>query len=541
MIRTEPQANLKRPLIVLWALWVVVSTVPLLAYASPLWQNILADTPIADLIWIPLLAIGWASWSLFTGEFTNPDDSELNGILGMSLAVMTGLALVLGPARWPSFFVYNHGGLLLWPVWILAMTWLFWGLEATRKVAAPLLYLILVWPPIFETLSNHTQSVLVRWAVSILELLSQHVQWLHSTSIAGTFLVGYGTQQVLVVVAQACSGADSLLGAAIVIPVIWFMLKGTEWHKTLLSTIALVGALVLNWLRLALIVLSVHVLGPKITFAYIHPVLGFVLFALLAVLLVVLLNPLSLGMPSVRRSQSVRYAGWGRIAGAIAMSIVVFVLLDPLFSLPQGTFGNPKPVSRYNVRTFLPAIPQFVQTSVYHANESSVLGPHSATQADLYITPVTGRQTLVEMWSTASANALATYGFHACLLYHGDNIQSVQSFQLIPGVVATAYAVVLPPDHVGGARSTYVDIEWSDAVKTTSGVRYMRWSIAAFPQTVPEPSNLRGAMVKLDPLSAVQAMTAPATQGTWNSQVLKTKTVLIALAKELLVTSLKER
>ena len=537
MTSTDIQLHRKRSLGVLWLLWFAVSTIPLLAYASPLWQNILADTPIADLVWIPLLALGWATWSILTGDFTDPDDSELNGILGLSLAVVVGLTLVLGPSRWPTFFVFNHGGLLLWPVWILAMTWVFWGIEATRKVTSPLLYMVLVWPPIFQTLANNTQTLLVRWAIAVLQLLTNSMHWIRAGQVFGTFNVGYHGQDVLVVVAQACSGADSLIGAAIVIPVIWFMLRGSNGPKAVLSGMALVGALILNWFRLAIIVLCVHVLGPQVTFGYIHPVLGFVLFALLALVLALLLKPLHLIMPTITTSQSVRVASWGRVVGAVLVSGAVFLLLVPLFSLPQGSFGNPKALSQFNVKTFLPAIPQFLKTPVYNANESSVLGPHSATQADLYFMPNSGRQALVEMWSTASASALTTYGFHACLLYHGDNIQAAQSFQLVPGVVATAYDVVLPPNHVGGLRSSYVDIEWSDAFKTPRGIRYLRWSIAAFPATRPNPTLPSTA--KLVSLTPIEAMTAPATQGIWNGNVMKTKNVLIALAQEIFNASIK--
>ncbi|WP_171822685.1 archaeosortase/exosortase family protein [Sulfobacillus thermosulfidooxidans] len=522
----------------LWTLWVIVSIFPLLAYASPLWQNVLADTPIADLIWIPILALGWATWSILTGDFNRPDDSELNGILGLTLAVVVGLSLVLGPVRWPTFFVFNHGGLLLWPLWILAMTWIFWGIEATRKVFAPLLYLVLVWPPIFEAIANNTQTALVKWAIAVLNDLSHHVSWLHAAQIAGTFGVNYHGQNILVVVAEACSGADSLLGAAIVIPVIWFMLQGGNGKKTVLSSVALFGALILNWIRLAVIVLCVHILGPSVTFHYIHPVLGFILFGLLAVMLVILLKPLKLHMPTIQMSSTVRFAGWGRISGAVLVSAVLFFFLRPLFNLAQGTFGNPSPVKRYRVATFLPSLPQFQKSPAYYANESSVLGPDSATQADLYVMPHSGKETLVEMWSTANASRLATYGFHACLLYHGDNIVASQSFQLVHGVVATAYAVSLPPSTVGGQRSTYVDIEWSDAVKTSQGIRYQRWSIASFPASTPNPTNLH-LPNHLEPLTAIEAMTAPGTHGLWPLATLHTKTVLIALADEMFHASLR--
>ena len=70
----------------LWMLWMVTSAAPLIAYASPLWQNLLADTPIADLIWIPVLAFGWAMWNIQMAPSQAEDDRELDLILGAGFA-----------------------------------------------------------------------------------------------------------------------------------------------------------------------------------------------------------------------------------------------------------------------------------------------------------------------------------------------------------------------------------------------------------------------------------------------------------------------
>ncbi|PSR22692.1 MAG: exosortase [Sulfobacillus acidophilus] len=540
MTSTPPVAHRRGTPVALWALWVAVSVAPLLAYASPLWNNLLADTPIADLVWIPIIALGWTMWNILSIP-TNPahDDSELNIILGGLLALITGLALVIAPERWPAFFVHDHAGLLLWPLWLLAMTWLLWGLTVTRQLLWPLLYLLLVWPPIFEGLANATQSVLVRWAVAILTTLSHHVTWLSPAAATGTFAVVHHGQPYLVVVAEACSGADSLLGAAIIIPVVWFVFRGSLRGKFIISLLALLGALVLNWVRLAIIVFAVHVIGPTFTFAYIHPVLGFVLFALLAVGVMALFAPFGLHAPALPHDVTRTFPGWGRTGSAIVIATAVAVLLWPLVSLPRGSFGNPSPVATFNVRTFLPSLSAFDKRAVYYANESSVLGLGSATQADLYSYHGGQGQALVEMWSTPDASALATYGFHACLLYHGDNLAATRSFQLVPGVVATAYAVVLPPNHVGGPRSTYVDVEWSDAVSVHGHTQYIRTSIAAFSSSRPHLGHLPQSAVHLLSLSPVQAMIAPASTGHWSPSLLQTRTVLVDMAQQLFAQSLK--
>ncbi len=526
-----------------WLLWVLVSVAPLLAYASPLWNNLLADTPIADLVWIPIIAIWWMIWNLYDVRPSGPDDAETNAIMGVFLAILVGGALTLAPGRWPAFFVFNHGGLLLWPVWILAMTWLFWGLSATRRIVIPLVYLLLVWPPIFEGIANATQSLLVKWAVAILIALSHLVNWLKPAAATGTFSVLFHHQPFLVVVAQACSGADSLLGSAIIIPALWFVLRGHWRSKLWMTLIALVSALVLNWIRLAIIVGTVHIIGPRITFTYIHPVLGFFLFALLALGVILMLRPFHLEMPSTKNLRANLAApGWGRIVAGIATAGLTFALSVPLFSVPRGSFGNPAAVTNFNIRRFLPSLPGTTHSGIYYANESSVLGPHSATQAAMYNWgPTTAGQSMLEVWGTPSASSLAAYGFHACLLYHGDNFSAVTSFRLEPGVVATAYAVKLPPATVGGPRSTYIDIEWNTAIRTHGQTYYLRWSLAAFPATVPQRVALASDQQKppaLPPLTALEAMAAPAQQGQWSPTTARARNSLVEVARHIFQESI---
>ncbi len=526
-----------------WLLWAVVSIAPLLAYASPLWDNLLADTPIADLIWIPIIAILWMVWNLYHLGSSGPDDAETNGIVGVFLALIVGAALVLAPQRWPPFFIFHHGGLLLWPFWILAMTWLFWGLSATRRVIVPLVYLLLVWPPVFEGLANATQSILVKWAVGILVALSHLVGWLKPGLAAGTFSVLYHHHPALVVVAQACSGADSLLGSAIIIPALWFIFRGSWRNKLWLSLIALAGALVLNWLRLAIIVGAIHIIGPSITFSYIHPVLGFVLFALLAVGILLLLSVFHLQTPLPPKiARSLSAPGHVRVLAAVMTAGMTFTLSLPLFSVPRGSFGNPASVADYNIHHFLPPIAGTAQNRIYYANESSVLGPYSATQADMYYwQTTTAGQAMLEVWGTPNAASLAAYGFQACLLYHGDSFSADKSFQLVPGIAATVYAVKLPPAIVGGPRLTYIDIEWSSAIRTHARTYFLRWSLAAFPNSAPSPAARAadtGTRTALLPLSALQAMSAPPTHGDWSATAARTRNNLVVVARELFKQSL---
>jgi exosortase/archaeosortase family protein len=495
--------------------WAVLLLAPMAGYAMPLWQNALADTPVAYLIWIPILAIAWAAWNLASIPEPYPDDRELNALVGGVGAILVGIILAVGPERWPVALVYYGGGLLLWPLWALAITWLLFGIGVTRRVLAPFIYWLLGWPPIFTWIADRTQGLLVAWAIDALNVFGHWVSWIHPSFPSGNFLVAHGAQWVGVVIAQACSGADSLLGAAILLPLIFAMLKG-PWRGALaLSIIALIGALILNWARLLILLASVHWIGPQFTFGWLHPVLGFVLFALLGIVLALLTGPFGLTFGAVPGWRPVlSLPGRTRISMATVVSAGLAWSLLPLFQLPAGNAGNPRPVPTAQLIQLMPPVPGFSKTIVYRANESSVLGPESSTLADLYRTP-SGASVLVEIWSTPNIGSLESYGFRDCLVYHGDNIIAQHSFLLPTGLPATAYGVQLPPLQVGGASASYVDVEWTSAIKTPSGIRYLRWSVATFPTP---PSVWPPTVAKASPGSPVSGLTAvglPPDQGRW--------------------------
>lgn len=505
--------------------WGLVSLLPMAAYAMPLWQNALADTPLAYLIWIPLLAVGWAGWNLATLSTPYPDDRELDLLIGLGLTALVGAILALAPMRWAASMVYGQAGLLLWPLWALGLAWILFGIGVTRRLALPLLYWGLAWPPIFSGIADATQGFLVRWASDAVTLLSRTTSWVHAGSLPGTFFVDHAGHSVEVVVAQACSGADSLLGAAILLPLLLTIWKGPAVRRAVLAALALAGALVLNWLRLLILVAAVHFLGGNLTFTVIHPFLGFALFALLGLLLSALTRPLGLSPSSLPKNVPLVLPGKRRTAVAGALAAGLFTMLWPLFTTPLGNAGNPLSVPDTELSRLIPPLPGFARSVAYQADESSILGPHSATVAFLYRT-ASGANALAEVWSTPNAASLASYGFRDCLLYHGDQIIATQSFSLPSGLPAVAYAVAMAPATVGGTRPVYVDVEWNSVVKTPAGLRYLRWSVAAFPQspTLWPPSIRLASAARA--LSGLQQLSVPPSEGKWPAYLEATKTLL---------------
>ncbi|MBX5467108.1 MAG: exosortase/archaeosortase family protein [Firmicutes bacterium] len=487
----------------LWG-WALLALAPAVAYAEPLWQQALADTPVAYLVWIPVLAVAWAAVTLATTPHAYPDDREVDLLVGGGALLLVGGILALGPRLWPVTLVGHAMGLLLWPAWALGMAWLWFGVGITRRLVAPLAYWLLAWPPVFQSLVDPVQGTLVAAAIRGLEAATRWVPWLRTVDAAtGTFVVAHRGHWVPVIVAQACSGADSLLGAAILLPLFLTLWKGPVPSRLAMVAVALAGALVSNWLRLGVLVGAVHVFGSGFTFGVLHPSLGFLFFAALGLTLMALARPLGLlaepwparpllALPSRRR------CGLGG-----ALSLGLFAALLPVWSLPAGSLGRPVTVPTTAIDAFFPELSGFGSKVTYRANESSVLGPGSATVAELYTSPH-GAEALAEIWMTPDFGRLEAYGFQDCLLYHGSAIVHAQSLTLSTGNPATLYVVAMAPDKVGGPRPTYVDIEWEGAVKGPAGVRYLRWSLAAFPAAKwpTQPGRPAATAVALSPTLA---------------------------------------
>jgi len=509
--------------------WAVLSLAPLTAYALPLWQNILADTPIAYLLWIPPLAVFWGLSALGEPRAAK-DDPELDAILGFALLLAAGGALVIGAVRWPYVFVMDDAGLLLWPLWVLGMAWLIFGIGSTRRLLAPLGYLLLCWPPILTLAARFTQGVLMRLAVGALSGLAQHVAWLKAATPSGTFLVGHAGATVPVLVSSACSGADSALGAAILLPLVFARTQGAMWRKLLLAAAALVGAVLLNLVRLSILVTAVHAFGPAFALGFLHQSLGLVLFAALAGALWAFAG--SFGLREIGRpAAGSTHAAWPRIVLGAALAAGLFWALWPVLQTPYGAPGRPLSVRTGDPWALLPQVPGFRVLTRHRYGESSVLGPGSSSLAATYVASG-GASVLAEVWLTPNSGGLASYGFSNCLLFHGQQIHALRVFDVGLGTPAVDYALTLPPGQAAGGWQPYEDVEWESAVQLPNGtVRYVRYAVAALPQrpSAWPQSILHGAPPL--PAKGLAVADLPPPSGAWPKDLLATRGPLDRFAR----------
>jgi exosortase len=172
------------------------------------------------------------------------------------------------------------------------------GLRAMFKNWFPFLYLALAVPP--------PAYLLVHLTAPLKEFVSQI-----STNWLAAFGVPVAREGVTIFVAQyqllvedACSGMNSIIGIVAVTLLYTYLTRGSSWRYSLLLTaFAIPIAIVANILRIMTLILLTYGFGDSVAQGFLHYTAGFFLFAL-ALILVFLLDQLFFTIGAKSRSTS---------------------------------------------------------------------------------------------------------------------------------------------------------------------------------------------------------------------------------------------
>lgn len=456
--------------------WGILVLLPFAPYATPLVGYALADTPLAYLAWVPVIAVIWSVDSL-RRIAPYPDDPEINLLMGGTPTLLLALTLLGGPHLWPFVFTSGDIAFLLWPLWALSLAWLWFGVGVTRRLLAPLAFLYLAWPPLLTVAATHTQGVLLALDGRLLRTVAAAAGgWLRQGTVSDTFLVLHAGHTVTVTVASACSGADSLLAAIIVLPFVLSRVPGHHTAKVGLALLTGLGALALNVARMAAILAALHAWGAKFALGTLHPVLGPALFVVLA--LAVMWGAERLGLlDAAPPTGHVALPGWQRTSLGAGLGLALAAALIPVASAPAGMLGTPVAVRSFAPVALVPALPGFRPVILGRYDDASILGPGSRSVAVAY-SDKQGAYVLAQMWVATSLGAFSSYTYNNCLLFHGDNLLAVRPLRMPDATLATLYAVALAPTKFRGQGTRYLDIEWTHAIALGSRTEYLRTAVA---------------------------------------------------------------
>lgn len=331
------------------------SVVPLGPYTIPLFQGSLSDSPRAFLVWIPILAFGWAVWNLVSGGKTTNVQFHQR-ILGVPLALIAGFFLCIGRFLWPSFFLGGDIGLLIWPLWAIALLWVLFGMQSVLIVSWPMLYLVFVWPPIYNEILSVVNPTLQHIAMIAFTWMGQFAPWMYPVPHSHIVDVLWGTNQLThVVITKACSGSDSILALLILFPVTLVMFSIKIRTKILLIVAGTLLAFIANLLRLAIIFLALHQFGFWFAFKVLHPILGTVFFLAVASGLLVIGTRKQMLETIQKEKRQFTSVKWSRTF-VFLLSIFVLLALSPMYFWHTGSILRPRPISNLDLRRIVPSI-----------------------------------------------------------------------------------------------------------------------------------------------------------------------------------------
>ncbi len=156
----------------------------------------------------------------------------------------------------------------------LAMLQSRFGLRAMRMVWFPLLYLAFVIPP--------PNTLLAQLTAPLKLFVSQlATDWLHSWGLpVAREGVTIFVAQYQLLVEDACSGMNSIVGLIAVSLLYIYLMRGSSWlYSILLVAIVIPVAIVANILRIMVLVLLTYFYGNEVAQGFLHFTAGMFLFA----------------------------------------------------------------------------------------------------------------------------------------------------------------------------------------------------------------------------------------------------------------------
>jgi exosortase len=196
------------------------------------------------------------------------------GVPGARWVTWSALAVAMGIyvfGRAYDYMPLEVGGVYLAG---LAMLQSHFGLRAMRLVWFPLLYLAFVIPP--------PNTLLTELTAPLKTFVSQvATDWLHSWGLpVAREGVTIFVAQYQLLVEDACSGMNSIVGLIAVSLLYIYLMRGSSWfYSIMLVTVVIPVAIVANILRIMVLVLLTYFYGNEVAQGFLHFTAGMFLFA----------------------------------------------------------------------------------------------------------------------------------------------------------------------------------------------------------------------------------------------------------------------
>jgi len=441
------------------------------------------DSPLAYLGLIPFIAVGiaWFTARPGVGEM-EVHDRYLDRIIGVPLVVIPVLALMVLPAQLSTYFWVWRIDLLTMPLFVAGCIALVLGTRTLIRVRLGVLWLFAAWPVPYQYALQHGLEPFTGLTIRALRFATSFLTFATLTGGEGTFTIDGPGQPFDVVVASACSGANSLVGFLIVGGAVAMVSRGTRRSKLLWVATGTAMVWAFNVVRIMVIFWVGDVWGERTAIDVFHPYIGLVFFSVV-VTTMMLVAPrfgITMGRPkagAVSLASSVD--GGARrwmAAGAAVLVLASFtgVLDDQLRVVDPvaGALGAPRLGEFRDTATRMEGfdgveIDRFDWTQRFFGSDSDWTryefdGPGTV---DLAATiPI-----IADVVTTSDVQTFNDFGVEACYRFHGYEVDNDRRVDLGSGVTGNLLTWNDPESPI-----TWTTVYWHWPVSTPEGTRYQR-------------------------------------------------------------------
>ncbi len=266
------------------AVGVVVATV--IAYhftLASLFDFLRLETPLAYLPLLPIFCIGIAV--VTANRYKNAKkpimDRQIDFLVGVPLVIIALLLITLAPVIASTYYWTDRADVVSMALFAAGATIIAYGITWFWRLKASFIFLLLMWPALYLHLMAGVMQSFSNWTNAAMAQVVHHLPLGASLDAnPGDVIITQAHGAPLIInIGSACSGADSVLGFALVGGAILTVMGGGKGRKLLWWITGMVLTFALNIIRLTTIIALAHAGHPGFALGGYHAVIGLVLFA----------------------------------------------------------------------------------------------------------------------------------------------------------------------------------------------------------------------------------------------------------------------
>ena len=411
------------------------------------------DTPLAYLLMLPFFSLLLAIVTVqrYDGAPAAPREPHIDLLIGIPLLLVAVLLVAVLPATWSTYYWTERPDVISLALFIAGSIVICYGFTWFWRLRSSLLFIVLMWPAFYLHFMAGMLQSFTDATNAVLTTVAQQLPF-GVTSHAGGILT-VQTQQgesLSVVLSTACSGANGVLGIALVGSALACVLEGRRLLKLLWLVAGMLVVFALNIVRIISILWLARTGHPGFALGSYHAAIGLALFTLTLVLLMLTaprfrLHWSFLDAPAQDTSRPAPEArSWtlGRLRIPVATGLMATAFLCLVAERDLGSYaafvdGTGAPtVKAFSVHQPMPKGWKVSYLATYDWAQQ-YFGTNS--KFDRYALDYGGSdssQAWMDIVRTDDQGALDAYNLQSCFLFHNYDLHTTRRIDIGHGVTA---------------------------------------------------------------------------------------------------------